>query len=268
MQGTRLRRIAIWIFGAIILLFLNAPLLLILPISLSSGSFLSYPLPGYSLQWYAKLLEPYPWIFAFKNSLLTASLTMILSVSLGTMAAYGLSLCEFRAKKYIVALILAPLAVPVVITGLAMYFFLVAAKLYGSILGLVIAHTTIAIPFVVITVTATLQGLDRNLLRAAASLGCPPVKTFFTIALPLIFPGVAAGAIFAFYTSFDDVVIALFASTPSMLTLPRQMFSGLRDQLDPSLVAVAVVMTALSVVLMILVDTLQSRSERLRRQDE
>lgn len=265
MQGTRLRRILLWLFGGTVLFFLNAPLFLILPISVSSGKFLSYPLPGYSLQWYGKLLEPYPWIFAFKNSLLTASLTMVLSVSLGTLAAYGLSVCEFRAKKYLIALILAPLAVPVVITALAMYFFLVAAKLYGSILGLVIAHTTIAVPFVVITVTATLQGLDRNLLRAAASLGCPPVKSFFTIALPLILPGVVAGAIFAFYTSFDDVVVALFAATPTMLTLPRQMFSGLRDQLDPSLVAIAVVMTVLSVVLMILVDILQSRSERLRR---
>src|SRR5262249_52268409 len=146
-----------------------------------------------------------------------------------------------------------------------MYFFLVAAHLYGSIFGLVLAHSTIAMPFVIITVTATLQGFDRRLLRAASSLGCPPLRAFFKITLPLILPGVISGAIFAFYTSFDDVLLALFASTPSLLTLPRQMFSGLRDQLDPSLITVAVVMTLLSIVLMLVVDVLQSRSKRLQR---
>lgn len=266
MLAYRLRRALLWAFGILVLVFLCAPLLLIMPISFSAGSFLSYPLPGLSLQWYTKLLDPYPWIFAFRNSLLTALFTTILSVVLGTSAAYGLAMADFRAKKYLIALILAPLAVPVVITGLAMYFFLVSARLYGSLLGLVIAHTTIAVPFVVITVTATLQGLDRSLIRAAASLGCPPVSTFFSITLPLILPGVVAGGIFAFATSFDDVVIALFASTPSMLTLPRQMFSGLRDQLDPTLVAVACLMTIVSVGLMMVVDILQSRAERLRSQ--
>ena len=264
MSGQRLRRALLWAFGTAVLVFLCAPLLLIMPISFSAGSFLSYPLPGLSLRWYEKLLDPYPWIFAFENSLLTALLTTALSVVLGTSAAYGLAIADFRAKKYIIALILAPLAVPVVITGLAMYFFLVSSRLYGSLLGLVIAHTAIALPFVVITVSATLQGFDRSLVRAAASLGCPQVRTFFSVTLPLILPGVVAGGVFAFATSFDDVVIALFASTPSMLTLPRQMFSGLRDQLDPTLVAVACVMTVMSVVLMVIVDLLQSRAERLR----
>jgi putative spermidine/putrescine transport system permease protein len=265
MRSFSFQRALIWMVCIFVIVFLWVPVLLVLPISFSAGAFLSYPILGFSVRWYEKLLEPYPWVFAFKNSLITATLTMLLSVTLGTLAAHGFTLTNFRGKKILVAFMLSPIAVPAVITGLAMYFFLVAAHLYGSIFGLVLAHSTIAMPFVIITVTATLQGFDRRLLRAAASLGCPPLRAFFKITLPLILPGVISGAIFAFYTSFDDVLLALFASTPSLLTLPRQMFSGLRDQLDPSLIAAAVVMTLLSIVLMLLVDVLQSRSKRLQR---
>lgn len=256
-------RVLLGFWGGTVLAFLSIPVLAILPISFSAGPFLSYPLPGVSLRWYRVIAEPFPWVFAFKNSLIVGIASTALSVLLGTMAAYGLTTTKFRYRSAIVVLLLSPMVVPVVISGLGMYFFLNRMGLLGSYAGLVIAHTALGIPFVVATVGATLQGFDRTLLRAAASLGGRPLPAFFAITLPIILPGVVAGAIFAFATSFDEVVVALFVSSPATLTLPRQLFSGLRDQVTPALVAIATILIALSVLLMATVEYLRKRAARL-----
>lgn len=244
-------------------IFLLGPILVIIPISFSSSSFLSYPLPGFSTRWYEVVLQPFPWMFALENSLIVAVATTIIATTLGTLAAYGMTRADFPGKALVYGLLISPLAVPLVITALGLYFFFARIGLVQTHTGLVIAHVVLAVPFVVITVSATLQGFDWNLVRAAESLGASPLATFFQVTLPLILPGVLAGAIFAFVTSLDEIVVALFITGPAQYTLPRQLFTGLRDQLDPSIVAIATMLIMVSVVLLLVVELLHWRSERI-----
>ena len=249
------------IFTGLCALFIVAPILVIIPISFSSGSFLNYPLPGFSVKWYTTILQPHPWMFVLKNSLIIASATTVLSTVLGTLAAYGFTCAEFRFKPLLMAVFTCPLMVPVVITALGSYFFMARLGLLGSYTSLIISHTVLAIPFVFITVTATLQGFDRSIVQAAISLGASPLKAFMTTTLPLNLPGILTGAIFAFIASFDDVVMALFLASPTQQTLPRQLFGGLRDQMDPSLIAIATLLIALSVILFITINLLRRWSQ-------
>jgi len=259
---------SVWFYGlrlfvGLCVLFIVAPILVIIPISFSSGSFLNYPLPGISLKWYATILQPHPWMFALKNSLIIASATTLLATVLGTLAAYGFTSAEFRFKPLLMVVFTCPLMVPVVITALASYFFMARLGLLGSYTALFISHTVLAIPFVFITVTATLQGFDRSIVQAAISLGASPLRAFLTTTLPLNLPGIFAGAIFAFIASFDDVVIALFLASPNHQTLPRQLFGGLRDQMDPSLIAIATLLISLSVLLFTTINLLRRWSQRV-----
>lgn len=262
--GQRAWRITFLLICFLGFLFLVGPIVAIIPIAFSAGSHLNYPLPGLSLRWFEEIFIPYPWMLALKNSLIVASVTTVLATALGTLAAYGLNSAEFRLKPLVVGLLLSPMMVPLVITALAVYFFFARVGLIGTFTGLILAHTVLAVPFVVITVSATLQGFDRNMVRAAASLGARPLTAFFGVTLPLIMPGVVSGAIFAFVTSFDEIVVALFIASPAQFTLPRQLFSGLRDHLDPSIVAIATLLIVVSVLLMAVVEGLRARSERIR----
>lgn len=263
--GQRLWHVAFRVICALGFLFLIGPIVAIIPISFSAGSHLGYPLPGFSLRWFEAIFIPYPWMLALENSVIVAVATTILATVLGTLAAYGLTSVEFRLKPLVMALLLSPMMVPLVITALAVYFFFARIGLTGTHAGLILAHTVLALPFVVITVTATLQGFDRTLVRAAESLGARPLTTFFSVTLPLISPGVVSGAIFAFVTSFDEIVVALFIASPAQFTLPRQLFSGLRDHLDPSIVAVATLLIVVSVTLLAVVELLRWRTDRLRK---
>ena len=200
--------------------------------------------------------------------LIIACATTLLATFLGTLAAYGLTSVEFRLKPLVMALLISPMMVPLVITALAAYFLFARMGLAGTFTGMILAHTVLAVPFVVITVTATLQGFDRNMVRAAQSLGAPPLRAFFKVTLPLIMPGVISGAIFAFVTSFDEVVVALFIASPAQFTLPRQLFSGLRDNLDPSIVAIATLLIVISVSLMAVAELLRWRAEKLGRRGD
>lgn len=232
------------------MVFLIGPTFAIIPISFSSANFLSYPLPGFSLQWYYKILQPQPWMAALLNSLIIGAGATAVATVLGTVAALGLSRGHFPARSTILAVIISPMIVPVVISGVGMYFFFAKLGLVASFLGLVLAHAVLAVPFVVITVTATLKNFDMNLVRAAASLGASPFHAFRTVTLPLIAPGVVSGALFAFVFSFDEVVVALFISGPGQKTLPRQMFDGLRDNIDPSILAMSTLLVIISIILM------------------
>jgi putative spermidine/putrescine transport system permease protein len=266
--ATPSQRIWHWSFRVICVLvffFLVAPIIVIIPISVSSSSLLNYPLPGLSWKWFEVIFTPYPWMLSLENSIIIASATTLLATILGTLAAYGLTSAEFRFKPLVMALLLSPMMVPLVITALAAYFVFARVGLSGTFTGMILAHTVLAVPFVVITVTATLQGFDRNMVRAAQSLGARPITAFFGVTLPLIMPGVISGAIFAFVTSFDEIVVALFIASPAQHTLPRQLFAGLRDNLDPSIVAIATLLIGVSVLLMAVVELLRWRSERLAR---
>jgi len=263
--GQRLWHHAFRWLCVLVFIFLLAPIIIIIPISFSSSSLLNYPLPGLSLRWFEVIFTPYPWMLSLRNSVVIASVTTVLATSLGTLAAYGLTSVEFRLKPLLMALLISPMMVPLVITALAAYFLFARVGLAGSFTGMILAHTVLSVPFVVITVTATLQGFDRNLVRAAQSLGARPITAFFGVTLPLILPGVVSGAIFAFVTSFDEIVVALFIASPAQFTLPRQLFSGLRDNLDPSIVAIATLLIVVSICLMAVVELLRWRSERLSR---
>lgn len=260
--GQRVWHVAFRLICVAVFFFLVAPIFVIVPIAFSSSSLLNYPLPGLSLKWFEVIFAPYPWMLSLENSVIIASATTALATVLGTLAAYGITAVEFRFKPLLMALLLSPIMVPLVITALAAYFMFARIGLVGTFTGMILAHTVLAVPFVVITVTATLQGFDRNMVRAAQSLGAHPLAAFFGVTLPLIMPGVISGAIFAFVTSFDEIVVALFIAAPAQFTLPRQLFSGLRDNLDPSIVAVATLLLAVSVMLMGLIELLRWRAER------
>lgn len=255
--GTRL-------FTALVLAFLVVPILVVFPLSLTAGQLLVFPLPGWSLQWYEDFFTNSLWTDALLNSIAIGLAATVLATGLGTAAALGLHGSRFRFKPWIVGILCAPLAVPVVITAVASFYFLATLNLVGTYTGLIMIHTVLALPFVVITVTATLQSFDTNLARAAASLGAPPRHAFRTITLPLIFPGVVSGALFAFVTSFDELVVVLFLASPQQRTLPRQIFSGVSENVSPTIVAAAVVLAVVSMALMAVMEWLRRRGVRLR----
>lgn len=266
-QGTRLLRLwryAFNLYGGAMLLFLIVPILVIVPLSFNSGSFLSYPLSGFSLRWYHTFFNSSEWLTALGNSLLVAPLATLLATVLGVLAAMGLARGEFRGKNLMMAIIISPMVAPVVIVAVGMFFFFARVSLLNSYTGLVIAHAILGVPFVVITVTAVLKNYDVRLSRAAASLGAPPLLIFRKITLPLIAPGVFSGALFAFAASFDEVVVTLFLASPRQRTLPIQMFAGIRENLDPTIAAAATLMIGASLLLLIVMEILRRRGERLR----
>ncbi|KAA0573693.1 ABC transporter permease [Azospirillum oryzae] len=245
-------------------IFLMAPILAIVPLSFSSSTYLTYPLPGFSLRWYEEFLNSARWMNSLKNSFIIGISSAMLSMALGTLASLGLAQWKSKWKPLILAVVLSPMVVPVVITAVGVYFFFAPLGLTGNYLGLILVHTALATPFVVITVSATLQSFDMTLARAAASLGAPPLLTFRKVILPLILPGLASGALFAFATSFDEVVTVLFLAGPEQRTLPREMFSGIRENISPTITAVAVVLTVISVFMLSTLEILRRRNERLK----
>ncbi|MBP2299139.1 ABC transporter permease [Azospirillum picis] len=250
--------------STLVFFFLMAPILAIVPLSFSSSTYLTYPLPGLSLRWYEDFLHSARWMNSLKNSVIIGVASAVLSMALGTLASLGLAQWKSRWKPVVLAVVLSPMVVPVVITAVGVYFFFAPLGLTGNYLGLILVHTALATPFVVITVSATLQGFDMTLMRAAASLGAPPLLTFRKVVLPLILPGLASGALFAFATSFDEVVTVLFLAGPEQRTLPREMFAGIRENISPTITAVAVVLTVVSVCLLSVIELLRRRNERLK----
>ncbi|SFU14088.1 ABC transporter permease [Sedimentitalea nanhaiensis] len=258
------------ICGAIFV-FLITPILVVMPLSFNAENFftftpemLRFDPAGYSLKHYRDFLTNSDWQNALRNSILIAPAATVLSVGFGTLAAIGLSQPHVPFRRAIMAILISPMIVPLIISAAGMYFFYSRIGLQGTYFGVVLAHAALGIPFVIITVTATLVGFDRSLTRAAANMGANPVTTFFRVQMPLILPGVISGALFAFITSFDEVVVVLFVGSAGQKTLPWQMFTGLREQISPTILAVATILVAVSIVLLTVVEMLRRRSERLR----
>jgi putative spermidine/putrescine transport system permease protein len=257
------------IYVGLVLLFLISPILAIMPLSFNSESFFTYPMPGFSLQWYIGeqgFFTNSRWTGALQLSVIVAVSTTILASVLGTLAALGLSRSNLPGRGIIMAILISPMIVPVIISAIGLFFFYAnpLVGLNGTIVGIILAHTALATPFVVITVTATLISFDRTLMRAGASCGAPPYTVFFKVVMPLILPGVISGALFAFVTSFDEVIVILFIGGPEQRTLPRQMFAGIREQISPTITAAATVLIIFSTILLVTVELLRRRSERLR----
>jgi putative spermidine/putrescine transport system permease protein len=188
----------------------------------------------------------------------------LLSTALGTLAAIGLSRSEMPYRRMIMSILISPMIVPLVITAAGMFFFYSRIQLSQTYIGVIMAHAVLGTPFVIITVTATLVGFDKSLVRAANSLGAGPITTFRRVQMPLIIPGVVSGGLFAFITSFDEVVAVLFLASPEQRTIPRQMWSGIREQISPTILAVATLLVILSIILLTVLELLRRRSERLR----
>lgn len=254
----------LWLICALVLAFLVLPILVIVPLSFSSGTFLTFPLPGFSLRWYEEFFTSGPWRLSLRNSLVVATATAALATALGTLAALGLTRAEFRGKAALMGVIISPMVVPVVIVAVGVYFFYAPLGLTGSLLGLTLAHTALAVPFVVVNVSATLVGFDERLEYAAMNLGANRRQAFLKVTLPLIRPGVLTGALFAFVTSFDELIVALFISGTGAVTLPRKMWDGIRQEIDPTIAAVSTIFIVLSVLILVSAELLRQRSERLR----
>jgi putative spermidine/putrescine transport system permease protein len=265
-QGIHIGNALLNAFLFCMLAFLVLPILTVIPLSFSSGNFFVYPLPGVSLRWYGAFFHDPAWVGAFRNSLFVASCTMVLATSLGTLAAVGL----WRSRSWIgitiLALLVSPLIIPVVIVAIALFFLYARMGFAGSIWSLVMGHSAIALPLVVLTVGATLQGYNPNLTRAALSLGATPLRAFFGVTLPLIAPGVATGALLAFAISFDESVLSLFLGSPQDRTLPRQLFSGLRESITPVVAVAATLIIVLATVLLVAAEYFRSRAARLREE--
>ena len=248
-----------------VLAFLVAPIAVVIPLSFSSGSFFYYPLPGFSLRWYEDFFTSPFWLNALKNSLFLGSIAASLATALGTLAAIGLWRASFPLRGLVLAVLISPMVVPVVIIAVGAYFAFAPLHLTDGFAGLILVHTALGAPFVVITVLATLSGFDRNLLRAALVCGANPVVAFFRVMLPTILPGILSGAVFAFATSFDEVVVVLLMGGPEQRTLPRQMFAGINDNISLTITAAATMLIVLSTLFMISVAMLRGRTAASRR---
>lgn len=289
--GERIWHYTYLLICGLIFLFLVAPILLVIPLSFNAEPYftftqkmLSFDPAGYSLRWYDRIIthgmaapeitrgaafwkdawENAQWLHAAKNSAIIGISATILATVLGTLAAMGLSRPEMPFRRAIMGLLISPMIVPLIITATGLFFFYSKTGLAHTYIGVIMAHATLGIPFVIITVTATMVGFDHSLSRAALNLGASPMTVFKDITLPLILPGVISGALFAFVTSFDEVVVVLFVAAFDQQTIPRQMWNGIREQISPTILAVATILVIFSILLLTTVELLRRRSERLR----
>ncbi len=255
----------------IIFLFLILPIVVIVPLSFNAEPYFTFS-PGmlrldpdaFSMRWYDDIFTNPQWIHSIRNSFFFATCSTLLATTLGTLAALGLSQSQIPFRTAIMSVLISPMIVPLIITAAGMFFFYSDVNLAQTKLGIILAHTALGTPFVVITCTATLVGFDRSLIRASSSLGAAPTTTFFKVIVPLILPGVISGALFAFITSFDEVVVVLFLAGFEERTVPRQMWAGIREQISPTILAVATLLIVFSIMMMTVLELLRRRNERLR----
>lgn len=262
LRSERIARRTQHAFSALVLMFLITPILVIVPLSFNDSAYFSYPMTGLTLKWYGAVLTDGQWRGAIANSFMFGLASAALATVLGTLAATGLSQPSFPWRGLIMPILISPMIVPVVVVAVSLYLVFAPIGLINTDLGVILAHTALGTPFVVITVTARLSAYDRLLSRAAASLGAAPVEVFRRVTLPQIVPGVVAGSLFAFATSFDDVVIVLFLGGAGQRTIPRQMWAGIRDQINPGILAMAGLLTVFAIIMMLVLNWLQGRDAK------
>lgn len=255
----------------VVLAFLMLPILVIIPLSFNAEPFFTFTKgmlaldpSAYSMKWYQAIFSDDQWILAIQNSFFIGICATAIATILGTLAAIGMSNSDMPFQRAIMAMLLSPMIVPLIITAAGMFFFYTQFNLAGSYWGVIIAHAALGTPFVIITVNAALAGFDYSLVNASLGMGAKPTYTFFKVIMPLIRPGVISGAFFAFVTSFDEVIVVLFLAGPEQRTIPRQMFSGLREEINPTILAVATLLVIVSMLLLLTLEYLRSRSERIR----
>ena len=262
---------AFGIICALIFFFLIAPIVVIIPLSFNAQPYftftkemLAFDPDGYSLRWYNALLGSNEWMSSIRNSFIISIASTIIATSLGTLAALGLNRPNMPARGIITAVLISPMIVPLIITAAALFSFFARVGLSNTFPGIILAHVVLGTPFVVLTVTASLAGFNETLIRASQSLGANQSRTFFKVILPLLLPGVIAGALFAFVTSLDEVVIVNFMAGPAQTPMTVRMFSGLREEISPTILALASLLVAMSILLLTTLELIRRRNERLR----
>jgi putative spermidine/putrescine transport system permease protein len=244
-----------------VILFLVLPVFVIIPMSFSSAQYLTFPPPGFSLRWYGKFFGDAQWLDSLRLSLTVGVLTTLLSLVLGGMSAVALGKSRFRGKAAAQNFLLLPMVMPTIIVAIAVYGFESKIGLIGTMPGLVVAHTILACPFIIVTLLSALTTLDPNLENAALSLGANPAAAFFRVTLPVIKPALLSGALFAFITSFDEIVVTLFISGVSAVTLPKKMWDGVRTQIDPTISAISSILIVGIVSILVGVNVANLRRE-------
>ncbi|MCC6193855.1 MAG: ABC transporter permease [Burkholderiales bacterium] len=263
-QITHRRRLWLYLVAALALAFLALPTLIVVPMSFSGAQYLEFPPREWSLRWYASYFESRSWMQATATSFKAAALTALVATPLGTLAAYGLAASRFRWTRAVHVLLITPMIVPVILVAIAVFYVYVKAKLNNSLIGLVLAHSMLAVPLVLIVVTSALAQFDANQEMVARSLGASRARAFVLVTLPQIRFAVISGALLSFLTSFDEVILALFVSGGANSTLTRNMFLALRDQIDPTIAAISTMMIVVTSVLFGLSQLVGKRREEGR----
>ena len=258
-QITHRARLWLYALAAAVLVFLVVPTLIVVPMSFSGSQYLEFPPRTWSMRWYAAYFSSSEWMQATATSLKAGLLTSLFATPIGVLAAYGLLVSRLRWAKLATAFLLIPIIIPVILVGIGIFYAYVKLKLVNTLLGLVLAHSVLAIPLVVLVVTSALKSYDMNQEMVARSLGASRPAAFLLVTLPQIRFAVISGAVLAFLTSFDEVVVALFVSGGENSTLTRTMFNALRDQIDPTIAAISTVMILVTSALLGLAQTLGRR---------
>jgi ABC-type spermidine/putrescine transport system permease subunit II len=246
---------------ALVLLFLALPSLILIPVSFNPTTIIEFPPRGFTLHWYQRYTELPGWLEATWTSVVVATFTALLSVALGTLAAYALTRAELGSRRLLKSIILLPIIVPSLITAIAIYRLFTELNLRGTIVGFVIAHSVLAVPFVITIMTASFLTVDPRVEYAARGLGANRMRALWRVTVPMIYPGLISATLLAFLVSFDELMIALFLSDPFVSTLPKKLWDGIQMEIDPTLAAVSTIFTAVSLLILISVSWLRSRRE-------
>jgi putative spermidine/putrescine transport system permease protein len=258
--------LVVWILAILVLFFLVFPLFVLIPLSFSDASYLQFPPERLSLRWYDAYFSGRGWVTATMLSVRVASIVTVLATTLGTAASFALVRSDFPLKKVVYGALLSPLIVPSIITAIAIYFLFAPLHLVGNYWGLVLAHTVLAIPLVVVVVTASLRGFNLTLEHAAMSLGAAPWTALRRVTLPMISPGIATAALLAFLASFDEVVVAIFLSGSDAVTLPKKIWEGVWLEITPVIAAASTIVICFTVALFAAIEYMRRRSETISGQ--
>ncbi len=250
-QITHGARIWLYAIAIAVMVFLVLPTLLVIPMSFSASQYLEFPPRQWSLRWYQSYFSSASWMQATMTSLKAGLLTAVVATPLATMAAYGLHMSRVRYASGLMMLLLAPIVVPVILIGIGVFYSYVKLKLVNTLLGLVLAHSMLAIPVVMLVVGSALRTFDMDQELVARSLGASRVRAFMLVTLPQIRFSVVTGAVLAFLTSFDEIIVALFVSGGDNSTLTRNMFNALRDQVDPTIAAISTIIVTVTSLLLV-----------------
>jgi putative spermidine/putrescine transport system permease protein len=250
-QITHRARLWLYALAGAVLAFLIVPTLIVVPMSFSASQYLEFPPRQWSLRWYENYFSSATWMDATATSFKAAAWTALLATPLGTLAAYGLSASRLRAARALQVLLITPMIVPVILIAVAVFYVYVKVKLNNSLAGLVLAHTMLAVPIVMIVVASALKSFDMNQEMVARSLGASRPRAFLTVTLPQIRFAVVSAAVLSFLTSFDEVILSLFVSGGANSTLTRQMFLALRDQIDPTIAAISSIMILVTTLMFV-----------------